>query len=37
LEKEIAFLEGLKLKGNFTLFRLKRGKKGNEWLFLKQK
>jgi bifunctional non-homologous end joining protein LigD len=30
-------LEGMKLKGNFTLVRLKRGKKGNEWLLLKQK
>jgi DNA ligase D-like protein (predicted 3'-phosphoesterase) len=41
LEKDgdrISFsLEGMKLKGNFTLFRLKRGKKGNEWLLLKHK
>ncbi len=41
LEKEadkISFsLEGMKLRGNFTLFRLKGGKKGNEWLLIKQK
>jgi DNA ligase D-like protein (predicted 3'-phosphoesterase) len=30
-------LEGEKLKGNFTLLRLKKGKKGNEWLLLKHK
>ena len=37
-ENKISFsLEGMKLKGNFTLLRLKRGKKGNEWLLLKQK
>jgi DNA ligase D-like protein (predicted 3'-phosphoesterase) len=30
-------LEGKKLKGNFTLIRLKGGKKENEWLLLKQK
>ena len=37
-ENKIFFsLEGMKLRGNFTLFRLKRGKKGNEWLLLKQK
>jgi DNA ligase D-like protein (predicted 3'-phosphoesterase) len=30
-------LEGMRLKGHFTLFRLKRGKKENEWLLLKQK
>lgn len=31
------FLKGEKLKGNFTLVRLKRGGKGNEWLLIKQK
>ena len=37
-ENRISFsLEGMKLKGTFTLSRLKRGKKGNEWLLLKQK
>ena len=37
-ENKISFsLEGMKLKGNFTLLRLKRGKKGNEWILLKQK
>jgi DNA ligase D-like protein (predicted 3'-phosphoesterase) len=37
-ENKISFsLEGMKLKGNFTLFRLKGGKKGNEWILLKQK
>ena len=30
-------LEGEKLKGNFTLLRLKKGKKENEWLFLKHR
>ncbi len=30
-------LEGEKLKGHFTLLRLKKGKKGNEWLLLKHK
>ena len=37
-EDKISFsLEGIKLKGIFTLLRLKRGQKGNEWLLLKQK
>ena len=37
-ENKISFsLEGRKLKGNYTLFRLKRGQKGNEWLLLKKK
>lgn len=37
-EDKISFsLEGMELKGNFTLLRLKRGKKGNEWIMLKQK
>jgi bifunctional non-homologous end joining protein LigD len=30
-------LNGKKLQGNYTLLRLKRAQKGNEWLFLKQK
>jgi len=30
-------LNGQKLKGDFTLLRLKKGKKGNEWLFLRHK
>jgi bifunctional non-homologous end joining protein LigD len=37
-EGKISFsLDGQKLKGNFTLLRLKEGKKGNEWLLLKHK
>jgi bifunctional non-homologous end joining protein LigD len=37
-ENKIVFsLEGTKLKGNFTLLRLKKGQKGNEWLLLRQK
>jgi len=37
-ENKISFsLEGMKLKGIFTLFRLKRGKKGTEWILLKRK
>lgn len=31
------FLEGMKLNGSYTFLRLKRGKKGNEWLLVKQK
>jgi bifunctional non-homologous end joining protein LigD len=31
------FLEGKKLKGTFTLVRLRRSPKGNEWLLMKQK
>ncbi len=30
-------LEGEKLRGNFTLLRLKKGQKGTEWLLLKNK
>ena len=30
-------LQGEKLQGAFTLLRLKRSKKGNEWLLIKQK
>ena len=37
-ENRISFsLKGMKLKGIFTLFRLKRGRKGDEWILLKQK
>lgn len=37
-EDKIVFsLEGDKLRGNFTLIRLRRGQKGNEWLLIKQK
>jgi bifunctional non-homologous end joining protein LigD len=36
-DKIIFFLEGEKLRGNFTLIRLRRGQKGNEWLLIKQK
>ena len=31
------FLRGRKLKGVFTLLRLKGGRKGDEWLFIKKK
>jgi len=37
-EDKIVFsVEGDKLRGNFTLIRLRRGQKGNEWLLIKQK
>jgi bifunctional non-homologous end joining protein LigD len=36
-DKIIFFLEGEKLRGNFTLIRLLRGQKGNEWLLIKQR
>jgi DNA ligase D-like protein (predicted 3'-phosphoesterase) len=37
-ENKISFsLEGMKLNGNYTFLKLKRGKKGNEWLLVKQK
>ena len=37
-ENKVVFsLEGMKLKGNFALLRLKRGKKGNEWILVWQK
>ncbi len=37
-QDKISFsLEGRKLKGNYSLFRFKRGQKENEWLLLKQK
>jgi bifunctional non-homologous end joining protein LigD len=37
-EDKIAFfLEGEKLRGNFTLIRLRGSRKGNEWLLIKQK
>ncbi len=37
-EDKISFvLHGKKLKGGFTLTRLKKGKKGNEWLLIKKK
>jgi len=31
------FLQGKKLQGYFTLIQLKRSRKGNEWLLIKQK
>jgi len=31
------FLRGRKLKGIFTLLRLKEGRKGDEWLLVKKK
>ena len=37
-EDEIKFaLEGKKLRGSFVLVKLKRSKKGNEWLLIKHK
>ena len=37
-EDKIAFfLEGEKLRGKFTLIRLRGSRKGNEWLLIKQK
>ncbi len=36
-DKIVFFLEGIKLRGNFTLIRLRRSRKGNEWLLIKQK
>jgi bifunctional non-homologous end joining protein LigD len=36
-DKIIFSLEGKKLRGNFTLVRLRGGRKGNEWLLIKQK
>ena len=36
-DKIVFILEGEKLRGNFTLIRLLRGQKGNEWLLIKQK
>jgi len=36
-DKIVFFLEGIKLRGNFTLIRLRRSKRGNEWLLIKQK
>ena len=36
-DKIIFFLEGEKLRGNFALVRLKRSKKGKDWLLIKQK
>lgn len=36
-DKIVFFLEGIKLRGNFTLIRLRRSKRGNEWLLIKQR
>jgi bifunctional non-homologous end joining protein LigD len=36
-DKLTFFLAGQKLKGGFTLARLKRGEKGNEWLLIKKR
>src|SRR5208283_3513113 len=36
-DKIVFFLEGKKLRGNFTLIHLRRSRKGNEWLLIKQK
>ena len=36
-DKVVFFLEGKKLRGNFALIRLRRSRKGNEWLLIKQK
>jgi bifunctional non-homologous end joining protein LigD len=36
-DKIVFFLEGIKLRGNFTLIRLRKSKRGNEWLLIKQK
>jgi bifunctional non-homologous end joining protein LigD len=36
-DKIVFFLEGKKLRGNFTLIQLRRSRKGNEWLLIKQK
>lgn len=36
-DKVVFFLEGEKLRGNFALVRIKRSKRGNNWLLIKQK
>ena len=36
-DKIVFFIEGKKFRGNFTLIRLRRSKRGNEWLLIKQK